>query len=412
MLIKCPECELQVSDKAHSCPHCGCPTQPDAKIKRHRKSNRRKRLPNGFGQITEIKGRNLRNPFRAMVTVGKDQNGKPICKLLKPISYFPTYNEAYAALMEYNKNPYDLETSITMGELYDRWTDGYFKTLSSDSSVRNINLAWSYCSQIYNMKVVDIRTRHLKGCLEDGIKIVRGETRHPSPSVQTRMKSVFNMMLDYALEYELVDRNYARSFNLSNEVIKESNNVEKGHIPFTDEEMDLLWEHVDDILYADIVVIQCYAAWRPQEIGLIKIEDVDLENWTFSGGMKTDAGIGRIVPIHSRIRHLVERKYNEAISLGSKYLFNCTDKATKRSSLKLTYGKYRERFIEVRDKLNLNPEHRPHDPRMHFTTMAKKYKMDEYAIKYIVGHSISDITEKVYTKRDIEWLKEEIENIK
>ena len=23
MLIKCPECELQVSDKAVSCPHCG-----------------------------------------------------------------------------------------------------------------------------------------------------------------------------------------------------------------------------------------------------------------------------------------------------------------------------------------------------------------------------------------------------
>ena len=24
-LIKCPECENQVSDKAGSCPHCGCP---------------------------------------------------------------------------------------------------------------------------------------------------------------------------------------------------------------------------------------------------------------------------------------------------------------------------------------------------------------------------------------------------
>ncbi|MEQ2827819.1 MAG: zinc-ribbon domain-containing protein [Anaerobutyricum hallii] len=24
-LIKCPECELQVSDKALSCPHCGFP---------------------------------------------------------------------------------------------------------------------------------------------------------------------------------------------------------------------------------------------------------------------------------------------------------------------------------------------------------------------------------------------------
>ena len=64
----------------------------------------------------------------------------------------------------------------------------------------------------------------------------------------------------------------------------------------------------------------------------------------------------------------------------------------------------------IRDELNLNPEHRPHDGRKHFVTMAKKYGVDEYAIKYMVGHKISDITEKVYTQREFEWLKDEIEN--
>lgn len=44
--------------------------------------------------------------------------------------------------------------------------------------------------------------------------------------------------------------------------------------------------------------------------------------------------------------------------------------------------------------------------------MAKKSKIDEYAIKYIVGHTIDDLTESVYTERDIDWLKEEIEKIK
>lgn len=48
----------------------------------------------------------------------------------------------------------------------------------------------------------------------------------------------------------------------------------------------------------------------------------------------------------------------------------------------------------------------------HFVTMAKKYGVDEYAIKYMVGHKISDITEKVYTQREFEWLKDEIEKIK
>ena len=42
----------------------------------------------------------------------------------------------------------------------------------------------------------------------------------------------------------------------------------------------------------------------------------------------------------------------------------------------------------------------------------KKYKVDEYAIKYIVGHTIKDLTERVYTKRDDDWLLEEIKKIK
>lgn len=44
--------------------------------------------------------------------------------------------------------------------------------------------------------------------------------------------------------------------------------------------------------------------------------------------------------------------------------------------------------------------------------MAKAAGVDEYAIKYIVGHVITDITEKVYTERDIDWLTMEMKKIK
>ena len=61
MLILCPECELQVSDKAVSCPHCGYPikTVVEETVKSSKKNAKRRRLPNGFGRITEIKNRNL-----------------------------------------------------------------------------------------------------------------------------------------------------------------------------------------------------------------------------------------------------------------------------------------------------------------------------------------------------------------
>ena len=410
MLTQCPECELPVSDKANACPHCGYPLKPSEKQKRPRKSNKRRRLPNGFGQISEIKNRYLRNPFRAMVTIGKTPEGKPICKPLKPESYFATYNDAYAALVEYNKNPYDLEPSITMQELYDKWLPEYEKTVKSTKSATS---AWAYCSGVYKMRVMDIRARHVKGCMEEGVAIIRGKEQHPSATMKNQIKSLFNMMLDYALEYELVDRNYSRTFNLTEETVKEIQSVKKEHIAFTDEEMDLLWANVSSKQGIDIMLIQCYSGWRPQELGLLELKDVDLENWTFRGGMKTDAGENRVVPIHSRIQDLVLRKYQEAEALGSPYLLNWTDPNNRnKKNLKLTYARYQKAFERIRDELKLNPNHRPHDGRTHFVTMAKRYGVDEYAIKYMVGHKISDITEKVYTRREFAWLREEIEKIK
>ena len=176
--------------------------------------------------------------------------------------------------------------------------------------------------------------------------------------------------------------------------------------------MQLLWEHVDDKRCVDVLLVQCYSGWRPQELGLIKLEDVNLDNWIFRGGMKTEAGEDRAVPIHSRIRHLVERKYKEAQELGSPYLFNYVDPTLRSKNITLNYNRYQKAFERIRIELNLNPDHRPHDGRKHFVTMAKKYGVDEYAIKYMVGHKISDITEKVYTEREFQWLREEIEKIK
>jgi len=411
MLTQCPECELPVSDKALSCPHCGYPLQETAKKRKPRnKNNKRRRLPNGFGQISEIKNRNLRNPFRAMVTVGKTQDGKPVCKPLKPESYFPTYNDAYQALVEYNKNPYDLNPSITVLELYNRWLPEYEKTVKDTKGVTS---AWAYCSSVYKMRVMDIRARHVKGCMEEGIAVVRGREQTPNATMKNKIKSLFNLMLDYALEYELVDRNYSRSFKLTDDVVKECQSVKKQHIAFSDEEMERLWGALGQKAGVDILLIQCYSGWRPQELGLLELKNVDLENGTFQGGIKTDAGENRIVPIHSRIRPIVEEKYKEAVALGSDYLLNWPDPNNRqRKNIKLTYARYQHAVTRVCEELNLNPEHRPHDGRTHFVTSAKRYGVDEYAIKYMVGHKVSDITEKVYTRREFEWLKQELQKIR
>lgn len=307
MIIKCIECGLQVSDKAILCPHCGFPMQPNAVGKYTRKKKGRPKLPNGFGQISEIKNRNLRNRFRVMVTVGKTSEGKPISKLLKPNAYFKTYNEAYEALVEYNKNPYDLNTSsITMTELYEKWSKEYLKTVAT-SNVRSIQSAWNYCSVLYEMRVADVRAKHLKKCIDGASREGKGKIIQASANTKSRIKSMFNLMFDYANENDLVEKNYARTFNVSDKILKEVEEVKRGHISFTDKEMEILWKNVDKIPYVDVILIQCYSGWRPQELGLIELNRVDLNNWVFAGGMKTDAGMNRLVPIHSKIRPLIKK---------------------------------------------------------------------------------------------------------
>lgn len=409
MLIVCPECELQVSDKAYQCPHCGNPMKENTPKRPKNKS--RLRLPNGFGQITELKTPNIRNRFRAMVTVGKDYNGKPICKLLKPKAYFSTYNEAYAALVEYNKNPYDLDDDITVMQLYEKWSDEYFKKIK-DTSTRTITSAWKYCSSVYRMRVRDVRAHHIKGCMDLGTVEYKGEIKRASASTKERIKSLFNLMLDYALEHDLVDKNYARTFDVPDDVLKEIENEKKQHISFTDDEMKTLWENEKNIAYVNIILFQCYTGFRPQELGLIKLENVDLERNIIIAGIKSEAGRNRAVPIHPKIKRITKELYDKAKEKDYEYLIYCDDEiVNSRHNIKLTYDKYEYRYKLVIDELKLNPEHRAHDPRKQFVTMAKKYKVDEYAIKRIVGHKIKDLTEKTYTDRDIQWLIEEINKI-
>lgn len=374
------------------------------------------KLPNGYGGVTKLSG-NRRKPYLARVTLGwtiDEQSGKSIQNRVL-IGTFKTKKEALQALAEYGANPYDIQnTNLTLAELYQKWTENYFPTLESASSARTITAAWRYCHAIHGMRVKDLRARHIKGIMEDAYIIPShgkdaGKKVPASPGTKARIKSMFNLMLDYALEYELVDKNYARTFDLSNDIIKEKEEATRGHIIFTDDEMQILWENVDTLRFVDWILIQCYMGWRPQELAKLKIKDVHIDEQYIVGGMKTSAGKDRPVPIHPRIKALVQRNYDKAIELGSQYLFN--DPATIKGGMLITYDKYAGRFAKIMAALNFRDDHRPHDPRKTFTTMAKKAGVDEYVIKRLIGHRITDITEGTYTERDIEWLRTELEKM-
>ena len=396
-LLKCPKCARDVSDKAVACPNCGYPMNMPSTTKPRIRNGRPTKMPNAYGSITKMSGKR-RKPYRVRVTdrwVIDDKTGRS--KQLRPtLGYFETREEAMIALATYNENPYDINTdNITFSEVYEKWSDGYLRTLSNPSSARTIKAKYSYCNGLYNMRMQDIRVSHLEGTI---INAQVGD------STKARIKSLFNMLYRYAVANDIVEKDYAAVMFANGNPIKRSRT--RDVIPFTQEEIQMLWNNLEQIPFVDMILIEIYSGWRPQELAILKTYDVDITSETMRGGLKTDAGKNRIVPIHPLIKPLIEKRMSEAATLQSEYLFN---DANGQQGTYMTYDKYRSRFDKVMKRLNL--KHHPHETRHTFITKAKACGIDEYILKLIVGHAIDDITEKVYTHRTIEQLKNEMEKI-
>lgn len=378
MLIKCRECQLQVSDKANTCPHCGYPLKNTSS---RRYQPKRMRLPNGFGQISEIKGRNLRNPFRAMVTVGFTDTGKPISKILKPEGYFKTYNEAYQALLEYHRDPRAFGDDTCINDLYEKWLGSIDENRKTDSFVAAMNFGLKHSQSIADIPIQELRQKHIKQCIDSCSGL--------SSASIVKVKNFLNQILDYCVERELIEHNPAREYKP-----KTKKTPQNHHIPFEDWEMEILWDHQGENIFVDMILIDCYSGWRPGE--LVTLKTADISDTVMSGGMKTDYGKNRIVPIHPKINHLVSKYRN----LGYEKLFN------------ISYQVYYQQFYNIVEEYGLNVTHKPHDCRVHFVTELKRAGVDEYLIKRLVGHSIKDLTEAVYTHRDLDQLKRAVEKIK
>ena len=373
------------------------------------------RRGNGEGSVSYD---SRRKRYRAKVTVGweVDEDTGKTKQIVKTIgSNYKTKGEASAALAEYFRNPYNLDNKdITFCQLYEVWIEEFLK--DHESQKYRMKSAYRYCSEIYNKKVRDISIVDMKNCIYKGTALTyrgkyRGTVTTASPSTKESMKSLFNHILSYAVEARIVDRNYAKEFSLDQKVFKEKEENHVERIPFSEEEMAKLWKSIEFVKFADMVVYACYSGWRPSELVNLRIENVNLETNFIKGGIKSEAGRNRYVPIHPLVKPIVEKYYKEAQSVGSKFLFN---DITRKTGIGLSYDQYLSRFNHVIETLKFNVNMTPHCTRHTFITKAKsrQVNMNEYILKLIVGHSITDITEQVYTHRQLEDLTEEMLKIK
>lgn len=219
----------------------------------------------GSGSVFYM-GKRRRNPWRAVKTTGWEHNeekGK-LVQIRSTIGYFPTKDEALKVPLNYNGNPYDIKVDrITFSEVYEKWSKEYFLTLAGESSIRTIKAAYNYCSNLYKMRMKDIRVEHLEATIQNA---------DVGNSTKGRIKSLFNLMYRYAMKHEIVQKDYAA---LCNTVKREA--PVKDVIPFSPNEVELLWDNINEIPFVDMILIGIYSGWRPQELAVLKTTDINLE---------------------------------------------------------------------------------------------------------------------------------------
>ena len=344
------------------------------------------RLPPGYGSVTKLSG-NRRRPFMVKVNSSLDERGYPKFDIL---GYYENRADALQALADYNRNPYDLKSSkATFQDVYEMWFKWKYETSKKKYSRSSISCtvgAFKKCAALHGRILNELKTSDLQAILDDFTL---------SHAYMEHIKNLFNQMYKYAMEYDIVQKDYSQYVR-----INKADDDEHG-VPFTLEDIEKLWQYKDDEAVATVLIF-IYSGWRISELLGIKREDVDMENLTFTGGVKTKAGKNRVVPIHSAIVPLVKHWYDK----NGSYLI-CTQ-----TRKKMPITTYRGMFADALKQAGITNPHTPHDCRHTFTSLLDTADVKPLLIKLLVGHASQDLTERVYTHKTIDELRNAIEMIK
>lgn len=334
--------------------------------------------PNGFGSVIKLSG-NRRKPFAPRVTVGWTSEGKQRYEYL---GYYASRPEAMIALAEYNKSPYDIDArKVTFDEVYNLLIKEKFPNgavTDKEKSRRNgYILGYNHSEFLHQSKFIDIRKSHMQKVIDDCSK---------GFSTKNKINTLFNQMYNLALENDWIEKDYSRFVT----VPKDTKASDRR--PFSQEEIDKLWGNLDEYDFVDTVLIMIYTGLRPGELVILENENINIAERYMVGGIKTEAGEDRIIPIHKKIKPLIEKRMSE-----HKYLILNNRRG------KMSYTTYRAgRWTPLMKELKM--EHKPHDCRHTFATLMDNSDANKLSIKKIMGHASSDITDRVYTHKNIEEL--------
>ena len=355
------------------------------------KKKKRMRLPNGIGSVHKINdGKRRRKPWRARVPSHIEFNaetGKASQKYIN-IGYFETETQAIEALFEYRKNPYTIEAAVcTFTDVYEMWSKKKFPTVAKNAQY-NYSGAYKHSERLHNMKMKDIRTKEM----EEVMMSLNG-----GYSLQSNLRTLWGQMFKYALEHDLVQKDYSVFVKLRD---KEPETT-RADIP--KKEVQKIWKEIDKgNETAELAMIYIYTGLRATELLEVTKDKVFLDKRIMIAGKKTEAGKDRRIPIHRAILPFIEKRMKEE----GEYLITY-EKKSKRVPYK--YYMVKKLWETLMESLNMS-EYTIHYARHTLSTRMREAGIEEDIRKLILGHKNADITDR-YTHHSDEMLLEAIDKL-
>ena len=331
------------------------------------------RAENGFGSIVclDKTGKKRRKPWAVRITVGW-KDGKQVRKYL---GYYRTQSDALVALAEYHKDGYDIDMSkFTLKETFEDWIKTQEKRKLSKSVLATHKMTYNRLGALGNTPIKNIKTATLQKWY-DGIDL--------KPATKGKVKNTLTMVFDYAMQNDIVSKNYAK-------YLKMDEKPEKTGKVYTNDEIKLLWEHKNEE-NARILLILMYTGLRVGELINIKRDDIDFDKQFMIGGLKTEAGRDRVIPIHNKILPLVKAQLG-----NNKWMIQARHGGQRHYNVLLNQN------IKFMDSVDL--DHKFHDTRKTAISLMHTAGIPIETVRIIVGHVGDNVTEKIYLHKNPEEL--------
>ena len=337
--------------------------------------------PNGYGSVVKLSGKR-RKPYVVRKTIGYDDRGYPIYSI---IGYYENRTDAMYALAEYNFNPYDIDLSkATFTKLYELWSKENYPKMKPNA-IRIYKAAYKHSKPLYELQYSEIKKLHFQRCIDSCTRGV---------ATKDNMKLLYTQLDKFAYDQDIIKKSYSK--NLTVGTMEQSTK----HKLITDAEVQALWK-LQGKPYVDDTLFMLYTGCRMSEMLQMRCCNVDLENRTMTGGLKTKAGTNRLIPIHPKILPIIMRHLSD-----SDFLFDyqrnsaLSDPENALATLWATHWK------QAMKEYGFN--HLTHDCRHTFISKLDAAGANRVSIDRIVGHSSKTIGEKVYTHKTVEDLHEAI----